>query len=54
VAGHGWITAEFFDAGQSRVHPGRERWSLTTVRAILANPRYTGRQGPATVVAGPC
>ena len=24
--------------------PGREWWSLTTVRAILANPRYTGRQ----------
>ena len=25
-------------------HRTRERWSLTTVRAILANPRYTGRQ----------
>ena len=24
--------------------PVWERWSLTTVRAILANPRYTGRQ----------
>jgi site-specific DNA recombinase len=25
-------------------HRTGERWSLTTVRAILANPRYTGRQ----------
>jgi len=25
-------------------HRAGERWSLTTVRAVLANPRYTGRQ----------
>jgi site-specific DNA recombinase len=25
-------------------HRAGEKWSLTTVRAILANPRYTGRQ----------
>ncbi|MEU9190214.1 recombinase family protein [Streptomyces sp. NPDC048484] len=25
-------------------HPSRRQWVLTTVRAILANPRYTGRQ----------
>lgn len=25
-------------------HPSNGRWILTTVRAILANPRYTGRQ----------
>lgn len=31
------------DPGRN-AHRTRERWSLTTVRAILANPRYTGRQ----------
>ena len=47
------ITRALTEAGipcLSAADPGRnahrtgERWSLTTVRAILANPRYTGRQ----------
>jgi hypothetical protein len=29
---------------ERNAHRAGERWSLTTVRAILANPRYTGRQ----------
>ena len=31
------------DPGRNTHRPGLA-WSLTTVRAILANPRYTGRQ----------
>ena len=55
LAGHSlaWITRALTEAGipcPSAADPGRnahragEKWSLTTVRAILANPRYTGRQ----------
>jgi site-specific DNA recombinase len=55
LAGHSLarITRALTEAGipcPSAADPGRnahragERWSLTTVRAILANPRYTGRQ----------
>jgi len=55
LAGHSLarITRALNEAGipcPSAADPGRnahrtgERWSLTTVRAILANPRYTGRQ----------
>ncbi len=47
------ITRALNDAGipcPSAADPGRnthragEKWTLTTVRSILANPRYTGRQ----------
>ena len=31
------------DRGRN-AHRAGEKWSLTIVRAILANPRYTGRQ----------
>jgi site-specific DNA recombinase len=55
LAGHSLarITRALNEAGipcPSAADPDRnahrmgERWSLTTVRAILANPRYTGRQ----------
>jgi len=55
LAGHSLarITRALTEAGipcPSAADPDRnahrtgERWSLTTVRAILANPRYTGRQ----------
>jgi len=55
LAGHSLarITRALTETGipcPSAADPGRnahrtgERWSLTTVRAILANPRYTGRQ----------
>jgi site-specific DNA recombinase len=55
LAGHSIarITRALNDAGipcPSAADPGRnahrsgQAWTLTTVRAILANPRYTGRQ----------
>ena len=55
VAGHSaaWITRALNDAGvpcPSAADPGRNPhrtgsgWTLRTVAAILANPRYTGRQ----------
>jgi len=55
LAGHSVarITRALNDAGipcPSAANPGRnahrsgQAWTLTTVRAILANPRYTGRQ----------
>ena len=55
LAGHSLarVTRALTEAGipcPSAADPGRnahrsgKRWSLTTVRAILANPRYTGRQ----------
>ncbi|GAA2720215.1 recombinase family protein [Actinocorallia aurantiaca] len=30
---------------QRNAHRSGEGWALTTVRSILANPRYTGREG---------
>jgi site-specific DNA recombinase len=55
LAGHSLarITRALTEAGipcpsaadpERNAHRAGERWSLTTVRAILANPRYTGRQ----------
>jgi site-specific DNA recombinase len=52
LAGHSLarITRALTEAGipcPSAADPGRntgQKWSQTTVRAILANPRYTGRQ----------
>jgi site-specific DNA recombinase len=55
LAGHSLarITRALTEAGipcpsaadpERNAHRVGERWSLTTVRAILANPRYTGRQ----------
>ncbi|MGH3404902.1 MAG: recombinase family protein [Streptosporangiaceae bacterium] len=55
LAGHSLarITRALTEAGipcpsaadpERNAHRAGDRWSLTTVRAILANPRYTGRQ----------
>lgn len=55
LAGHSLarITRALTEAGvpcpsaadpERNAHRAGERWSLTTARAILANPRYTGRQ----------
>jgi hypothetical protein len=37
-------TARLAADPERNAHRAGEKWSLTTVRAILANPRYTGRQ----------